>query len=76
MKKSNVTLYGKPACQQCTMTERYMKQHGISYNKIDITQDEDAYAFVTGLGYMQAPVVTAGEDHWSGFIPDRLAALV
>jgi glutaredoxin-like protein NrdH len=27
------------------------------------------------LGYLQAPVVTAGDDHWSGFRPDRIKAL-
>ena len=29
-----------------------------------------------GLGYKQAPVVIAGEDHWSGFRPDKIGALV
>jgi len=24
------------------------------------------------LGYLQAPVVVAGDDHWSGFRPDRI----
>jgi len=28
-----------------------------------------------GLGYQQAPVVVAGEDHWSGFRPDRIKAV-
>ena len=27
------------------------------------------------LGYLQAPVVVAGNDHWSGFRPDRIKAL-
>jgi glutaredoxin-like protein NrdH len=25
--------------------------------------------------YLQAPVVVAGNDHWSGFRPDRIKAL-
>ncbi len=28
---------------------------------------------VMGLGYLQAPVVVAGGQHWSGFRPDRIA---
>ena len=28
-----------------------------------------------GLGYQQAPVVVAGEHHWSGFRPDRVKAV-
>jgi glutaredoxin-like protein NrdH len=27
------------------------------------------------LGYLQAPVVVAENDHWSGFRPDRIKAL-
>jgi glutaredoxin-like protein NrdH len=27
------------------------------------------------LGYLQAPVVVVGNDHWSGFRPDRIRAL-
>ena len=27
------------------------------------------------LGYLQAPVVVAGGEHWSGFRPDRIKAL-
>lgn len=72
---NSVTVYGKPQCQQCTMTERYLKNAGVSYNKVDVTEDAAAYAFITELGYLQAPVVTYGEDHWSGFIPDRLALI-
>lgn len=28
------------------------------------------------LGYLQAPVVVAGDDHWAGFRPDRIKNLV
>jgi glutaredoxin-like protein NrdH len=27
------------------------------------------------LGYLQAPVVVAGTEHWSGFRPDRIRAI-
>jgi glutaredoxin-like protein NrdH len=30
---------------------------------------------VMALGYLQAPVVVAEHDHWSGFRPDRIKAL-
>ena len=31
--------------------------------------------FLMSLGYLQAPVVVAGDTHWSGFRPDRIKAL-
>lgn len=70
-----VTVYSKPACIQCTATTREMDRKGISYDVIDLTKDADAFETVKGLGYMQAPVVIADEDHWSGFRPDKIGAL-
>ncbi|NVK45017.1 MAG: glutaredoxin-like protein NrdH [Rhodobacteraceae bacterium] len=70
-----IIVYSKPACVQCTATTRALDAKGISYDVIDLTQDDDAMSHVTGLGYRQAPVVVAGEDHWSGFRPDMIARL-
>ena len=60
-----VTVYTKPQCVQCNMT----------YTKVDITEDAQALEMVKSLGYMQAPVVIAGDEHWSGFQPDKINAL-
>lgn len=74
---SAITLYTKPDCQQCVMTKRQLDAHGIPHEVRDVTQDPKAHAFVTGLGYSAAPVVHAGdEDHWSGFRPERIRALL
>ena len=35
----------------------------------------EARDYVMALGYLQAPVVVAGNEHWSGFRPDRIKAL-
>ncbi|HJF15676.1 MAG TPA: glutaredoxin-like protein NrdH [Enteractinococcus helveticum] len=70
-----VTVYSKPACVQCNATVRALDKKGIEYNVIDMSQDMDALERVRALGYMQAPVVMAGSDHWSGFRPDKIATL-
>ncbi|ANT62591.1 MULTISPECIES: glutaredoxin-like protein NrdH [Roseobacteraceae] len=70
-----ITVYSKPACVQCTATTRALDAKGIDYNVIDLTEDADAMARVTEMGYRQAPVVTSGEDHWSGFRPDLIARI-
>ena len=54
-----VTVYTKPQCD----------------TKVDITEDTQALEMVKSLGYLQAPVVIAGEEHWSGFRPDKINAL-
>jgi glutaredoxin-like protein NrdH len=71
-----VTLYAKPGCHQCEATRRQLEKDGIGYRKVDITQDPAAYELCKALGYTSAPVVVAGEQHWSGFRPDRIDALV
>lgn len=71
----DVTVYTKPACVQCSATQRALKKYEISYYAIDISDDEEAREFLLALGYLQAPVVIAGTEHWSGYRPDRIAAL-
>jgi glutaredoxin-like protein NrdH len=70
-----VTVYSKPACVQCNATYRALDQKGVDYNIIDLSKDEAAMETIRGLGYMQVPVVIAGEDHWAGFRPDKIGAL-
>lgn len=70
-----ITVYGKPACVACNATYRALDNEGLDYTIIDITQDPGARDYVMGLGYLQAPVVVAGDEHWAGFRPDRIKGL-
>ncbi|MEN4466788.1 redoxin NrdH [Mycolicibacterium conceptionense] len=69
---TSVTVYTKPACVQCTATYKALEKQGIPFEKVDITLDSEARDYVMALGYLQAPVVVAGDEHWSGFRPDRI----
>ena len=71
----SITVYTKPACVQCSATYKALDKQGLAYRKVDITLDSEARDYVMALGYLQAPVVVAGSDHWSGFRPDRIKAL-
>lgn len=70
-----VTVYTKPACVQCNATYKALDKQGLEYEIVDISVDDEAREYVMALGYLQAPVVVAGGDHWSGFRPDRIKAL-
>ncbi|MFC9840662.1 glutaredoxin-like protein NrdH [Rhodococcus sp. NPDC127530] len=70
-----VTVYTKPDCVQCNATYRALDKEGIDYSIVDLTENPSSRDRVMGLGYLQAPVVVAGDQHWSGFRPDRIAAL-
>lgn len=71
-----ITVFSKPACVQCDATYRALNKHGLDYTVVDISIDAEALESVKALGYQQAPVVFADGDHWSGFRPDRIKALV
>ncbi len=71
----SIIIYSKPACVQCTATYRALDRAGLDYDVIDLSADERALADVLALGHQQAPVVVAGDEHCSGFRPDRIKAL-
>ena len=70
-----VTVYSKPACVQCDATYRALDKKGIEYSVVDISTDARSLDRVRALGFLQAPVVVAGEESWAGFRPDRITAL-
>jgi glutaredoxin-like protein NrdH len=70
-----ITVYSKPVCQACKATYRYLDKAGLEYEVVDLTEDAEAAAFVASLGYTSAPVVVAGDEHWSGLKVDRINAL-
>jgi len=70
-----ITVYTKPTCVQCKATQRKLEKLGVTYETVDISVDHEARDYVMALGYLNAPVVVSGEDHWSGYRPDRLEEL-
>lgn len=72
-----VTLLSKDSCVQCTATKRALDNAGVEYEELNMSNDPAALQRAKDLGFLQAPVVIppTGEP-WSGFIPDRIKALV
>lgn len=71
----SVVVYSKPACVQCDATYRALDKADVEYTVVDLTADPAALKLARSLGYLQAPVVVAGDQHWSGFRPDLIYAL-
>ena len=70
-----ITVFSKEFCVQCTATYRALDKLGLDYTVVRIDEDEEALSAIMAMGYMQAPVVMAGAQHWSGFRPDLIKAL-
>jgi glutaredoxin-like protein NrdH len=73
--RPTVTVYSKPSCVQCTATYRALNNAGVQYDVVDLTTDEAARDYVLSLGHLQAPVVVAVDQHWSGYRPERITAI-
>ena len=71
-----ITVYTTANCVQCTSTKRYLDRNNIEYETVDLNADPDAMAMVKELGYTAAPVVIAGNKHWSGFRLDQIKNLI
>lgn len=70
-----VTVYSKPNCQPCNATKFSLDRAGVEYRVVDITEDHDARDYVLSLGFLETPVVVAGDKKWSGYRPDQIKAL-
>jgi len=68
-------VYTKPNCVQCNATYRALDKNQIPYDSIDLTQNEEELERLRALGYMEAPIVEAGQERWSGFRPDKIGEL-
>lgn len=73
---SKVKVYTTIDCPQCMMTKRYMDGLNIEYETIDTTENEEARAYITQLGFQSLPVVEAeGFKAWFGFRPENIDLL-
>lgn len=70
-----LTVYTLPNCVQCTMTKRALDAAGVTYALVDLANDERAVNLVKELGHTSAPVVITEAASWSGFRPDKIAAI-
>ena len=70
-----ITVYSLPACVQCVQTKKLLQREGYKFKEVLLSEDEEATMMVQQLGYASAPVVIAGDLHWSGFRPDMIMSL-
>ena len=67
----------QPNCQPCRLTKRKLSSMGIAFAEVDLTSSDELAPVIDAHGYTQAPIVlnTSTGESWSGYRPDRLAAL-
>jgi glutaredoxin len=74
VKAKRIRLFIKPYCPWCHKAERWLKQHSIRYELIDVIADEAAYDEMISLsGQELAPVIDVDGKILADFGPDQLA---
>lgn len=71
----NIMLYSKKYCPQCSATKRKLDELGLEYHVINLEEHPAVLEDLRAQGFQQAPVVITEDDSWSGYRPDKLAAL-
>lgn len=70
-----ITVYSVPECGQCEATKRVLNRAGMPYTEVDLSRNREQLDRLKALGFKAAPVVETPLGTWSGFRPDKLAAL-
>lgn len=72
----NVTVYSKNNCMQCKMTKRYLTEHNVDFQEINVSNQPEYVDYLKNLGYQSVPVVMLDDaDPIVGFRPDELKEL-
>lgn len=70
-----VKVYSKNNCMQCKMTKRYLTEHSIPYEEINVDSDPAALEYLKGQGFQSVPVILGSQQAIIGFRPDQLKSL-
>lgn len=68
-----IVVYTKPSCGGCMATKSHLGKLGLAYSEQPI---EGILDRAVAAGITAAPVVTADDQMWGGYRPDRIKALV
>lgn len=52
-----ITIYSKPNCGYCDAAKNWLSANSFEFEAVDITADNDAYAFVVGAGHKSVPQI-------------------
>ncbi len=69
----NIRLFIKPYCPWCHKAMRWLDEHGIQYEKLDVITDREAYEEMVELsGQTLAPVIEVDGKILADFGPEEL----
>ena len=71
-----ITVFSQPGCHACEETKAYLVRNNVEFTDRNIREDFAALRELEELGHQATPVVIAGNQHWGGHDPVKLAGLI
>lgn len=68
----SITVYSKPACQDCLKTKAALKKRGLSCVEVDVEANSSVAEQLRKDGYKGLPVVKVGRQVWTGHQPEKI----
>ncbi len=73
----SVKVYSTPTCPYCTMAKDFLKEHNISFEEVDVSENQKAAEeMVKKSGQTGVPVIEIDGEIVLGFDEDRLRNLL
>ena len=73
MAKKKVIVYSTPTCQYCKLAKAWLKEHKISYQEVNVAEDEDARnEMIEKSGEIGVPQIVIGNKIIVGFDKEAL----
>jgi glutaredoxin-like YruB-family protein len=77
MENKNIRVFSTPTCVYCIVLKKWLDEKGVSYNEVDVSQDEEAQKeMVQKTGQMGVPVIMIDEEVVVGFDKERIAKIL
>lgn len=60
-------VYSKPNCMQCKMVKKWLTEHEVPFDTVDITEDKTAIDKLQMMGFKTVPVTIQSDFVFAGF---------
>ena len=77
MKKYNVKVYSTPICPYCVVLKKFLEEHNIEFEDVDVSQNEEAAKeIIEKSGQMRVPVIEINGEIVVGFDKEKISTLL
>ncbi|PJB08294.1 NrdH-redoxin [bacterium (Candidatus Gribaldobacteria) CG_4_9_14_3_um_filter_33_9] len=77
MKKYSVKVYSTPICPYCVVLKKFLGEHNIEFEDVDMSQNEEAAKeIIEKSGQMRVPVIEINGEIVVGFDKEKISTLL